>query len=265
MAGPLTTRLSGVVREGSSIDKALAVLEALAEHHRVTDIAAATGVSKSTVHRILQSLVDWGFARADGNGGYEPGPRILTLAGRVMNRFDPARQASGALGALHEKIGYTTHFAIRSGDEAVYVDKLEGRRPYQMPSRVGMSLRLHCTAIGKAILAQLPAEEVRAICGRTGLPAPTPNTITTVDGLLAHLTEVRARGYAFDEEENLPEILCVGAPVFDHTGHVLGGISVSALKMDMTPQELERLAPEVVAAAREVSAALGAPQPAAGR
>ncbi|GAA3445117.1 IclR family transcriptional regulator [Planomonospora venezuelensis] len=254
-----------MAREGSSIDKALTVLEAIAEHHRVTDIAAATGVSKSTVHRILQSLVEWGFARTDGNGGYEPGPRILTLAGRVMNRFDPASQAAGALTALHERIGFTTHFAIRSGDEAVYVTKLEGRRPYQMPSRVGMSLRLHCTAIGKAILAQLPADEIRAVCARTGLPARTPTTLTTVEDLLAHLAGVRAQGYAFDDEENLPEILCVGAPVFDHTGRVFGGISVSALKMDMTHEGLERLAPEVVATAREVSIALGAPFSPAGR
>ena len=114
----------------------------------LSDIATATGVSKSTVHRILQSLVEWGFARPDGAGCYEPGPRILTLAGKVMSRFDPARQASAALRALHDSTGYTTHFAVRSGDEAVYVDKLEGRRPYQMHSRVGMSLRLHCTAIG---------------------------------------------------------------------------------------------------------------------
>ncbi|WP_433254059.1 IclR family transcriptional regulator [Streptosporangium sp. CA-135522] len=261
----MTSRLTIVVREGSSIDKALAVLEAIAEHHRVTDIAVATGVSKSTVHRILQSLVEWGFARPDGNGGYEPGPRILTLAGRVMSRFDPARQASGALSVLHERTGYTTHFAIRSGDEAVYVDKLEGRRPYQMPSRVGMSLRLHCTAIGKAVLAQLSAEEVRAVCARTGLPGMTPKTLTTVEGLLAHLAEVRARGYALDDEENLPGVLCVGAPVFDHTGQVLGGISISALAMDMSRDDVEQFAPEVVAAAREVSLALGAPAPAAHR
>ncbi|MFC7644195.1 IclR family transcriptional regulator [Streptosporangium lutulentum] len=178
-----------------------------------------------------------------------------------MNRFDPARQASQALRALHDRIGYTTHFAVRSGDEAVYVDKLEGRRPYQMPSRVGMSLRLHSTAIGKAVLAELGAEEIRSIVARTGLPSAAPNTLTTVEDLLAHLVDVRARGYALDDEENLPGILCVAAPVFDHTGQVLGGISISGLAMDMSMEDLERFAPEVVAAAREVSLALGAPTP----
>jgi DNA-binding IclR family transcriptional regulator len=211
------------------------------------------------VHRILQSLVEWGFVRADGSGGYEPGPRILTLAGRVMNRFDPARQAGQALRSLHERTGYTTHFAIRNGDEAVYVEKLEGRRPYQMPSRIGMSLKLHSTGIGKAILAELSDDEVRQIATHTGLSRLTSHTITDIDTLVAHLATVRALGYAIDDEENLPGLRCVAAPVFDHTGRVLGGISISALVLDMDRSSIEGLAPEVVTAAKEVSVALGAP------
>ncbi|MFI1993960.1 IclR family transcriptional regulator [Actinoplanes sp. NPDC020271] len=250
-----------MAREGSSIDKTLAVLEALAEHHRVTDIAAATGVSKSTVHRILQSLVTWGFARPDGLGSYEPGPRILTLAGRVMHRFDPARQASGALRALCEATGFTTHFAIRHVDELVYVDKHEGRRPYQMPSRIGMSVALHTTAIGKAVLAELSDAEVLSICRRTGLTPRTPHTLTGEEDLLAHLAGVRALGYAIDDEENEPGIRCLGVAVFDHTGQVLGGISVSTLAMDMGLPGLRSRAPEVLAAAHDVSAALGAATP----
>jgi IclR family acetate operon transcriptional repressor len=243
---------------GGSIDKALTVLEALAEHHRVTDIAAGTGLPKSTVHRILQSLVGWGFARTDGSGGYLPGPRILTLAGKVMSRFDPAQHADSALQGLRDRTGLTVHFAIRSGDEAVYVQKLEGLRPYQMASRVGMSMRLHCTSIGKAILAQLDEEEVRAIVARTGLEARTPNTIIDVDALLRHLAGIRRRGHSTDDEENEGGIRCVGAPVFDHTGSVMGGISISALAFEVTPDD-ERLAAEVVTAARDVSLALGAP------
>jgi IclR family transcriptional regulator, acetate operon repressor len=243
---------------GGSIDKALTVLEALAEHRRVTDIAAGTGLPKSTVHRILQSLVGWGFARTDGNGGYLPGPRILTLAGRVMSRFDPAQHADSALRALRDRTGFTVHFAIRSGDEAVYVRKLEGLRPYQMGSRVGMSLRLHSTSIGKAILAQLSDREITAVTSRAGLEPRTRHTITDAGALLAHLAEVRRRGYAIDDEENESGIRCVGAPVFDHTGAVLGGVSVSGLAFEVDAADAALLA-EVVAAARDVSLALGAP------
>lgn len=243
---------------GGSIDKALTVLEALAEHRRVTDISVDTGLPKSTVHRILQSLVGWGFARADGSGGYLPGPRILTLAGKVMSRFDPAQHADSALQALRDRTGFTVHFAIRSGDEAVYVQKLEGLRPYQMASRVGMSMRLHSTSIGKAILARLRDDEVAAITARTGLERRTEHTITDMDALLRHLAEVRRRGYSVDDEENEGGIRCVGAPVVDHTGAVMGGISVSGLSFEITPDD-EALAAEVVAAAHDVSLALGAP------
>jgi DNA-binding IclR family transcriptional regulator len=243
---------------GGSIDKALTVLEALAEHRRVTDIASGTGLPKSTVHRILQSLVEWGFARADGSGGYLPGPRILTLAGQVMSRFDPAQHADAALQRLRDRTGFTVHFAIRSGDEAVYVRKVEGLGPYQMASRVGMSMRLHSTSIGKAILAQLPDEEVSMITARTGLERRTPRTITDTAALLAHLAEIRRRGYSVDDEENEGGIRCVGAPVFDHTGTVMGGISVSGLAFEMAADDADLVA-EVITAARDVSLALGAP------
>ncbi|MDN3351626.1 IclR family transcriptional regulator [Actinomadura sp. DC4] len=243
---------------GGSIDKALTVLEALAEHHRVTDIAAGTGLPKSTVHRILQSLVGWGFARTDGSGGYVPGPRILTLAGKVMSRFDPAQHADAALQSLRDRTGFTVHFAIRSGDEAVYVRKLEGLGPYQMASRVGMSMSLHSTAIGKAVLAQLRDTEVAAITSRTGLDRLTERTITEPGVLLSHLADVRRRGYSVDDEENEDGIRCVGAPVFDHTGAVMGGISVSGLAFEVASDD-ETLGAEVVSAARDVSAALGAP------
>lgn len=241
-----------------SIDKALTVLEALAQHSRVTDIAADTGLPKSTVHRILQSLLGWGFARADGNGGYLPGPRILTLAGRVMSRFDPAQHASVALRELRDGTGLAVHFAVRSGDEAVYVDKLEGRRPYQMRSRIGMSVPLHTTAIGKAVLAQLDEVEVTEIVERTGMKTMTRRSITEIPLLLRQLSEARGRGYAIDDGENDPGIGCIGAAVFDHTGTVMGGLSISALAFEIDLDDKE-LAAAVIAAAREVSLAMGAP------
>ncbi|GAA1805531.1 IclR family transcriptional regulator [Luedemannella flava] len=241
-----------------SIDKALSVLEAVAQHSRVTDIAVDTGLPKSTVHRILQSLVGWGFARTDGNGGYLPGPRILTLAGRVMNRFDPARHAGAALREMRDSTGLTVHFAIRNGDEAVYVEKLEGRRPYQMRPRIGMSVPLHTTAIGKAILAHLTGAEVAEIVGRSGMKPMTERSLTTPAALQEQLAESRLRGYSIDDGENDPDINCIGAAVFDHTGTVMGGVSISALEFDLDLRD-EALAAAVISGARQASLALGAP------
>src|ERR1044072_5326253 len=142
-----------------SIDKALSVLEALAQHSRLADIAADTGLAKSTVHRILQSLVSWGFARPDGDGGDLPGPRILTLGGRLMHPVSPGRHA--ALPGNPAAQRFTSR--IRNGDEAVYVEKLEGSRPYQMRSRIRMSIRLHTTAIGHDVLSHLQPDDVNHI------------------------------------------------------------------------------------------------------
>jgi len=150
------------------------------------------------------------------------------------------------------------HFGVRQGDEAVYIDKLEGRGAYGMRSRIGASLPLHCTAIGKAILAALPDDEVRRISGRTGLPRRMPHTLTTTEALLANLASVRARGWALDDEENVTRVRCVGAVVLNHRGEPIGAVSVSGLSFDMARAQVARLAPMVVRAAREVSAALGA-------
>jgi len=242
----------------TAIAKAVAVLEALAGHRRVSQVARATGLPVSTVHRILQEFVALGWVREGEEHEYLLGPAMLRLAGRAGDDSDLARAARPALRALCDQSGYTVHFGVRQGDEAVYVDKLDGRGAYGMRSRIGATFPLHSTAIGKAILAALPDHEVRAVIGRTGLPPRTSRTIATLSSLIAHLATVRVRGWSFDDEENVARIRCVGAVVVDHRNVPVGAVSVSGLVFDMEREQVSRLAPQVVRAAREVSAALGA-------
>lgn len=246
----------------SAIAKVVAVAEALTEHRRLSRIAQVTGLPISTVHRILQELVSQGWVREGEERDYVLGPGLLRLAGRAADDSDLARAARPALRSLGEGSGYTVHFGVRQGDEAVYVDKLEGRGAYGMRSRVGATLCLHSTAIGKAILAALPDEEVRVIAQRTGLPRRMPRTLTTTDALLANLATVRARSWALDDEENATRVRCIGAVVVDHRGEPIGAVSVSGLSVDLGRVQVARLAPMVVRTAREVSAALGARRPA---
>jgi IclR family acetate operon transcriptional repressor len=244
---------------GNATDKVLVVLRALTEYERIADISGATGLPKSTVHRILQSLVAHGFALNAGDGRYIGGPAILTLAGGLIARFDPAQHADGTLRCLREDTGYTVHLGLLAGDDVVYAAKIEGRKPYRMPSRVGMSIRLHTTAIGKAVLAAMPDDAVLAIVRRTGLEARTPATITSETALLAHLAEVRTAGYAIDDEENEPGVQCIGAAVFDHTGTATGAVSISTLALESWSSPVEDLGRRVRAAAHEISLSLGAP------
>ncbi|MFC7674421.1 IclR family transcriptional regulator [Mycolicibacterium sp. GCM10028919] len=241
----------------NAVEKVLAVLEALAEHRRLTDLARTTGLPKSTVHRILQTMVDRGFAAFDEDNGYSPGPRMVGLSGRTIGEFGASLGAEPVLRRLQERFSATVHMAVLTGDEAVYVRKLEGNKPYRMVSRVGMAIPLHCTGIGKALLAGMPEEEVAALVQRTGLPRRTPRTLTTLDALLADLKATRERGWARDMEENEEGIVCAGAAIRDHSGRMSAAISVSQLRSDPTAIDLSVLGPELAAAAVEVSTGLG--------
>jgi IclR family acetate operon transcriptional repressor len=242
----------------SAIAKVVAVVEALAHEHGISQVARRTGMATSTVHRILQELVDLGWVRVNGEHEYLLGARLLSLAGQAVDGLTLARIAHPILRQLSEDSGgHATHFAVRSGDEAVYVEKVEGRRAYQMRSRVGLGIPLHTTAIGKAVLATLPEGEVRAILARTGMPRMTPRTITDIDDMLGHLEAVRRQGYAMDSEENEAHIRCVGAAVTDHRGTPIGGISVSGLAFEMDAARIERLARLVKRAAGDVTRELG--------
>jgi DNA-binding IclR family transcriptional regulator len=241
------------------VQKTLVVLDALGDHERIADIATATGLHRSTVHRILQEFTRLGFARVTDRGTYQGGSRILALAGRVLARTDAAERARPELVRLQAACGGTVHFALLDGDEAVYIAKIEGQKPYRMASRVGMAIPLHCTAIGKAMLAALPEAEVRAALARTRPVRRTPRTITDPDRLVAHLAEVRTRGWSVDDEENEAGICCVGAAVVGLTGRVIGAVSVSQLTTDPATRGPEEIGPQVAATARSISGLLGAP------
>ncbi|MDX3658133.1 IclR family transcriptional regulator [Streptomyces sp. ID05-26A] len=240
----------------TAVEKTLAVLEALADHTRITDIARVTGLPKSTVHRLLQAMVDRGFA-TPGPDGYLTGPRVLALAGKVLRPLDTVERARPALRALQQSTDCTVHLAVLFGDELVYVDKIEADKPYRMASRLGMSLPAHGTAIGKAVLASFSTSELDAYVARTGLPGRTPRTITSPARLISQLRRVRRSRFALDDEENEVGVRCVGSAIRDHSGAVIGGLSASSLAMEHSLPELIALGPRVLRAADEVSAALG--------
>ena len=177
----------------------------------------------------------------------------------MLARSDAAERARPELVALQEESGATVHLALLDGAEAVYVAKVESAKPYRMASRVGMAMPLHCTAIGKAVLAGMPDAEAAALLGRSRLPARTPNTITDPDRLRTHLREVRERGWSVDDEENEAGVRCVGAAVFDHTDRAIGAVSVSQLITDPGSDAARRWV-RGRAGRRGVSRLLGAPR-----
>ena len=247
----------------NSIEKTLAVLRALSspdQPRRLADIAGRTGINKTTAHRILQVLAAEGYAVSNGDGAYASGPALLALAGSALADRDLGTVARPVLENLQRQTRHTAHFAVRSGTVAVYLAKVESQEPYQMASKVGMQVALHCTAIGKALLAELPEEEVRAVLAATSpLIRHTAATIVEPERLVEELAAVRERGYSVDDEENERDVRCVGAVVRDRHGTAIGGVSVSGLTFSLKDEDVTLLGPLVVAAAGRISTALGMP------
>lgn len=245
-----------------AVHRALRILEALvanAPDAQLGDIAKQTELSPATTYRILQTLVADGYA-VDLNGGrYRPGSKILSVAGQMMVSMDYSAAARAALLDLQEFTPETVHFGVLAGDHAQYVDKLEGRRPYRLASVLGMTLTLHCTSIGKAILAYLPEAQLHRLIEPERLVAHTPRTITDPERLHRELAWVRQHGFAIDDEEDREGVRCLAAPVFDQVGFVMGAVSVSAPAVHLSFPDALALAPHVIAAANQVSRALGAP------
>lgn len=239
--------------------KTLVVLEAALTNERFTDIVDTAALPKSTVHRILATLVDEGFVAGDADSGYRAGGRLRRLAGQVLSDVDTTTLARPIAERLVAAVDCTVHVGVLSGDEMVYLIRSDSSKPYRMRSRVGLGIPLHTSGMGKAVMAQWDVEDVERYAERTGLPARTDATISDVPSLLSALAEVRERGYALDLGENEVGTVCVAAPVFDHTGRATHGLSISSIALEHPGSTIEALAPEAIAAARELSRLLGDP------
>lgn len=240
-------------------EKTLRVLEAAIRHSRFTDIVDEAGLAKATVHRILSTLVDEQFITGDSQRGYQPGSRFLGIAGRAISRLDISSIAEPIVDALVREVDCTVHVGVENGYEMVYVMRRDSSKPYRMASRVGLSIPMHCTGMGKAVLSSWTPEQVERMAAEVGLPARTDQTITDVSRLHEELALTRERGYALDLGENEYGTTCVSAPIRDHQGRVRYGISVSSIALEHPGSSIDQFAPQAIAAADAISAALGAP------
>jgi DNA-binding IclR family transcriptional regulator len=224
----------------------------------VSEVSRRLQIPKSTAHNLLRTLEAFDFLHQEpGDRLYRLGPRLFELS-RLFSHHTPLMAAARPhLQRLAEQTRETVKLGVLSEDEVLILAAIES--PYQLHTRgdEGKRAPLHCTGLGKAILAALPPERVREIAARRGLPRYTPRTITSLDRLEQELALIRSRGYALDWEENEAGVVCVAAPVPDPHGGLVASISVSAPISRMTRERVSRLARQVLAAARATAATLG--------
>ena len=242
-----------------SVERIFQLIESLAAHPAgagLQRLAQDTGLAKSTVHRLLASLVSLGYAAQDENGRYRLTLKMFELSSGIVNSMDIMDVAKVHLERLAQRTGEAVHLVIRDGQDIVYIYKTESG-PMRMSSRVGLRSPLYCTGVGKAILATLPVDEVAQIWQHTTPQKLTAHTIVEFDALQAQLTEVRTNGYAIDDEENELGVRCVAVAIPGVGGRADSAFSISGLAPYMTPERIRRIATLAQDARTDIMADLG--------
>ena len=214
------------------VERMMNLLDALAVHEDSTslkNLAEETDLHPSTAHRILNDLVACRLVERGDGGTYRLGLKLLELGNLVKARLSVREAAQAPMRALHKLTGETINLSVRQGDEIVYIDRAYSERSgMQVVRAIGGRAPLHLTSVGKLFLASDDPNQVRAYVTRTGLAGHTRNSITDLGKLDSELNQVRKFGHARDNEELELGVSCVAAEIFDDSGKLVAGLSLSS-------------------------------------
>jgi DNA-binding IclR family transcriptional regulator len=246
----------------TAVDKALVLLKLLGDcsakgEVRLSDLVKESGYQRPTVHRLLATLKRHGFVdQEQEGGGYRLGGKVMALGAQAYGALDIRRIARPVMLELSRRTLLTVHLAIVEQFEVVYVEKIDGALPIRLASGVGWRGALHCTALGKAMTA-FAGQELRHRALQAGLASRTQRTIVDPDEFDSELRRILTHGYAVDDEENEPEVRCVGAPILNDAGRAVAGMSVSGTISQVTEQRVTSLGESVRAACLTISEQIG--------
>ncbi|MED9904928.1 MAG: IclR family transcriptional regulator [Lachnospiraceae bacterium] len=248
--------------EMKTVRKALEILELMLDYQKeigITEMAAMIGINKSTVCKIMLVLQEYGYVVKNPlTSKYHLGNKFITFSTKVMSEMKIRDVAKPYIDKLAEITGETINLAIISGTKTMYIEVVNsGENVVQISNQIGKLENMHCTSVGKALLAFSPKEFVDEVLATEGLPPVNENTITSAEVFLAELEEVRRRGYAIDERESLPDVMCVGAPILDYSGMAIASISISGYVGRLNEEKWNEFCRIIVNTAKKISAQIG--------
>jgi IclR family transcriptional regulator, pca regulon regulatory protein len=252
-------------RYSQSLERGLAILECFTPETPVlgiADIADRLGMSRSTTHRYVTTLLALGYLRQGARRKYRLGLRVTALGMAALNETSLREHAHADLVELAHRSGYATSIAVLEDGEIVYVDRVLGFRRHQRTPgpEVGTGSRLpaHGTALGKVLLAHLPEHERRSALSHTSLERLGPNTIVTKSMLRDELAQILEEGLAVEDEELVSGRIAIAAPVFDEAGEITAAIDLTAVTPRIAVEELaDALGPHLISTADRISSRLG--------
>lgn len=254
----MTDGLNGRVQ---SVDRALVLLEELARDdrgRRLTDLSRQTGLSLTTVHRLLTTLEQRRFVQFSAmDNAWHIGLQAFAVGSSFTRERNFVAPALPFLRRLRDQTRETANLGVVEDSEVVLVNQVQSREIIRAISEVGGRSPMTSSGMGKVFLASYTREEVDAVIRRHGMPRATKTTLTCREALQTQLSKARDDGYAVDDEEHTPGLRCVAAPVYDDKADVICAVSISGLRMRMTPERLPALGRLIAKTASDITAVLG--------
>jgi IclR family pca regulon transcriptional regulator len=252
-------------RYSQSLERGLAILSCFTPKRPVlgiADIADELGMSRSTTHRYVITLVALGYLEQGASRKYRLGLRVTNLGMSALNSTGLREHAHPYLEELRQLTSYTTSLAVLDGSDIVYVDRARsfrrGQGKLDLDLHPGSRLPAYATAMGKILLAYLPEADQRELLSSMKLTKRGPNTITSKKALRDELDEVREEGFAVNDEELAPDLFAIAAPVRNEASEVVAAINVAAPSSVITLEEMvDALSPHLLSTADRISARLG--------
>lgn len=245
----------------NSVRNAILVIEYLARAdnpQNLSTISKDLGMNKSTAYRLLSTLEESNYIHQnESTRQYSLGARVSWLSTRFLEKNELRRTARPFLEAMSQKINETIHLGILEHSGVTYIDKINGREAVIMASQVGGRTPVHCTALGKALLAYQPEPKWHEYVEQNGLPAKTESTITEPEQFYIELKKIRDSGYSIDNIENEDGIRCVASPIFDANNNVVAAVSISSWIINMTMERVQQVIPLLKSITSDISTQMG--------
>ena len=257
---PPSVRSNQAVSSVQSLDRALALLEIVAEADglTLTDLAQRAGVPPSTAHRILATLQAHEYVSHDEQRGlWLIGVRAFEVGSSFLRNRKLAETGRSIMRELMEECGETVNLAIEDDGRIEYISQAERDKASRAGHRAGSRGAIQAWGVGKALLTARSDDQVRRILHKTGLEKFTPNTLADPESLFTELKESRTRGWAIDNEERMTGMRCVAAPIYNEHGEAFASVSISGPTVRMTDERLGELGPKVRRAAKAITKSIG--------
>lgn len=255
----------GITSHVQSVARSLMLLELLARENRemsLTEIANEMTWPKTTVHGLITTLRDYHYAdQSPASGRYRLGVRLFELGNIVARSWDVRTVAKPAMQNLNNQLGEMIQLATEDNGEVLYLEKLDSTHMMRIVSEIGARLPMHCTGLGKVLLAYKTPSEVRWIVSKHGMRPMTARTITNLEALEEELLKVKKQGYAIDDREVMDGLRCVAAPIYDRNGDVRFAISVSGFANSLQDERLDIIRAALIRTADGISYAMGYRKP----